>query len=242
MDIFKPLQNREPISKLIASQIEDAILSNKYPPGSKIPSEMKLCEQFKVSRTSLREALKTLAAQGLITVYKGKGIFVNELSSGNVSGSIQKYLKQKLGRNYAFDIVRARQILEPAIAYSASLNRNEEDLRNIESNIRELESSDANFEQLAHIDMGFHLLLAKASQNSVVPLLLKSIYKLVPEINSTVYATIEDARSSAVIWHRKIYELIKNRDAGAATIAMADHLKIAEAHTEKMLISTGIGE
>ena len=55
--IFSPLESRESISKLISAQIENAIFEKKYLPGSKLPSENELCEQFGVSRTSVREAL-----------------------------------------------------------------------------------------------------------------------------------------------------------------------------------------
>lgn len=235
METFKPLKNRKPISQLIAAQIEDAIFSKIYPPGSKLPSEAVLCDQFKVSRTPLREALQNLSAQGLITVHKGKGIYVNEISSKTVTGSLLKYLRQKLDKEYALDIIRARQILEPAIAYSASLNRTEEDIERLEENVFQLKNCKEDFYQLAKIDMQFHLFLAEASHNRVVPLLLNSIYNLVPEFNPSIYEANPDAKEKALELHVKILDCVKRRDVGAATLAMTEHLKIAELHAMKML-------
>lgn len=91
--IFSPLESREPINKLISQQIEKAIFERKYPPGSKLPSENEMCEQFGVSRTSVREALGALEAQGIIEIIKGKGMYVNKLSSETVTNPLQKYLK-----------------------------------------------------------------------------------------------------------------------------------------------------
>lgn len=235
MEVFKPLQNRQPISQLIASQIEEAILSKIYPPGSKLPSEAVLCEQFKVSRTPLREALQNLSAHGLITIQKGKGVFVNQISSKAVAGSLSKYLKQKLDKDYALDIIKARQILEPAIAYSASLNRTDQDIQKLEENINQLKNCTDDFIELAKLDMQFHLLLAKASHNRVVPLLLSSIYNLVPEFNPSIYEVNLDAKEKALELHAKILNCVKNRDAGAATLAMTEHLNNAEAHARKMI-------
>lgn len=234
-EIFSPLKNREPISKIIASQIEEAILEKKYLPGSKLPSEAELCEQFNVSRTPLREALQFLSAQGLISIQKGKGVFVNNLSSLMVTGSLTKYLRHKLDKDYAIDIVQARQILEPSIAYSASLNRTEEDLEKIGTNIEEHEKCEEINELLSKYDMEFHLLLAKATHNKVIPLLLKSLYNLLPEISPAVYALNKGAKGSAIQLHKEIFECIKNRDGGGATLKMSEHLTNAEKDTREML-------
>ena len=64
------------IKEIIASQIEEAILGKKYLPGSKLPSENELCKMFGVSRTSVREAIQILHGHGLVSIEKGKGIFV----------------------------------------------------------------------------------------------------------------------------------------------------------------------
>ncbi len=234
--MFEPLEKREPISKVIAVQLEEAILSKKFLPGTKLPSEAELCEKFNVSRTPLREAIKLLSAHGFVTVHKGKGVFVNELSSKDISLTISKYLRQKLDKNYVLDIVKARKILEPSIAYSASLNRTEEDLNKLRANLEDLKNCCDGYDKLSQIDMKFHILLAKASNNRVVPLLLNSLFNLLPEFNPSVYAANEDAKELAFHWHGIILSHVINKDAGAATIAMSDHLQIAEDHAKNMLM------
>ncbi len=101
--MFNSIEARVPIKQLIASEIEDAILTKKYLPGAKLPSENELCAQFNVSRTSVREALQVLSAHGLITVEKGKGIFVNRITSESVINPFEKYLKQRLARQTRLD-------------------------------------------------------------------------------------------------------------------------------------------
>lgn len=235
--MFKQIETRVPLSKIISAQIEEAILTKKFEPGSKLPSELELCEQFGASRTSVREALQILSAHNLITIIKGKGIFVNKISSESVTSPLTKYLKMKLDRNYVLDLVHARQILEPAIASYAALNRTDEDLQKLEANLQALEAYEGDYLELAQLDMQFHMLLAKASKNSVIPLLLHPIHSMMPQVKSTIYASVDDAKGSAVIWHRKIFVEIVNQDATAAHKAMTEHLKIAEAHAEKALHS-----
>lgn len=235
--VFKPLESREPINKLIAQQIEQAILEKRYQPGSKLPSENELCDQFGVSRTSVREALTTLEAQGLIDIVKGKGMFVRQISSETVVAPLQNYLKLSFDRSYVLDLVHARQIIEPAIASYAALNYKERDLMLLQKNIKELKSCEGGYLELANLDASFHMLLAHSSQNVIVPLLLAPIHRLMPELKSSVYKTVGDAKESAIVWHQKILDAVITRDAKAAESAMSEHLKIAEQHTVQMLQS-----
>ncbi|MBI9071482.1 MAG: FadR family transcriptional regulator [Melioribacteraceae bacterium] len=234
--MFKSLEDRLPIKQMIASQIEEAILNKKFEPGSKLPSENELCVQFGVSRTSVREAIQMLSAQGLVYIEKGRGIFVSKVTSESVVSPLQKYLKLKIDKNYVVDLTHARQILEPAIAKEASLNHDEDDLQRLENDIELLINCKGGYIELANIDMSFHLNLAKATKNIVVPLLLKPIHSLIPEIKSTVYATVKDAKDSATIWHRKILDAVKRRDGESAYEAMVEHLKIAEEHAKKVFV------
>lgn len=233
--VFTTLQNRESISSLIEQQIEKAILDKKYVAGSKLPSENELCEQFGVSRTSVREALGALEAQGIIEIVKGKGMFVNKISAETVTNPLHKYLKLRADRDYVMDLVHARQIIEPAITYYAALNHNDEDIKRLTADIDHLRDCSGDYSELANLDTMFHLNLARASRNRVMPLLLDPIHKLIPEVKSTVYATVKDAKGSAVIWHQKILDAVISRDAEKARMAMEEHLKIAEEHAEKML-------
>jgi GntR family transcriptional repressor for pyruvate dehydrogenase complex len=234
-NIFQTLGNRDKVSKIIAQQIEEAIISKHYLPGSKLPSESELCSYFGVSRTSVREAIQSLAAQGLVSINKGKGIFVNELSTKSVSDPIQKYLKQNLSRDFVMDIVHARQMLEPNVAAQAALNHTNEDIIRLQNDIDEMENHEGDYKALAKLDMSFHINLAKASQNVIVPLLLEPIYNLIPDIKSSVYQTIVEAKEYAVKWHTKILDAVINNESTEAHDAMLQHLRFAEEHAERML-------
>jgi GntR family transcriptional repressor for pyruvate dehydrogenase complex len=183
----------------------------------------------------VREALRTLSARGLITIAKGKGIFVRESSSDIIRDHLHIYLQLNSERNYVIDIIRSRQMIEPSIAYFAALNHTKEDETRLQQDIETLKNCDESFIHLAKLDMQFHLDIAKASQNSIMPLILDPIHKLMPEIKSSVYATNKDAKESAIIWHQRILDEIIRRDADGARRAMGQHLKIAEEHAEKML-------
>ena len=140
--MFNPLNERVSIKELIASQIEDAILEKKYLPGNKLPSENELCQMFGVSRTSVREAVQILQAQGMVSIEKGKGIFVKNISSESVSLNILKFLEHRFQGDYFFDLIHARQIIEPGIAYLAAMNRTDEDLIKLEKDIVNIKNNE----------------------------------------------------------------------------------------------------
>ncbi|MCF8259793.1 MAG: FadR family transcriptional regulator [Melioribacteraceae bacterium] len=233
--MFNSVGERLPIKQIIASQIEDAILTGVFAPGEKIPSENQLCAQFSVSRTSVREAVQILATHGLVTVEKGRGIFVNKITSESVVNPMEKYLRHSLDEGYVMDLVHARQIIEPSIAREAALNHDDSDIFLLEASIESLRTEELDYIKLASIDMAFHFHLANASKNSVVPLLLKPIHMLLPEIQSKVYQTVEDGKDSAIIWHTKILDAVKQRNGDLAFQNMVEHLKISEKHVAKIV-------
>jgi GntR family transcriptional repressor for pyruvate dehydrogenase complex len=233
--LFTPLADRTLLSKSVEDIIGQAIQDKKLSPGTKLPSELKLCEQFGVSRTVIREALRVLHSRGLITITKGKGMYVKEFSGESAAGPLQFFLRMNFERSHVMDIVHARQILEPAVAALASTHRTDEDLERLANDIQLLKDCRDEAVELSKIDTQFHIDISKASGNSLMPLLLEPIHRLIPEIKSSVYATVKDAKDAAVKWHQQVYDRIAARDSQGAREAMAEHLTIAEEHAERML-------
>jgi len=234
--MFIPVEQRNLLSKMVESQIEDAIRSKKVLPGEKLSSELELCKQFKVSRTAIREALRMLTARGLITIIKGKGIYVQSLSVKSVTDPIHLYLQMQSESNYILDVIHARQIIEPPIAALAARYHTEEDAERLKKDLNDLKTNSGDYKELSRLDVLFHLDIAKASENLLIPLLLEPIHRLSPRIKYSVYSTVIDARQSAVEWHEKILTAILRRDAKGACAAMTRHLEIAEQHDKQVLI------
>lgn len=233
--IFTPIAVREPLSKKIAGEIQDAIRTRKLAPGEKLPTEQQLGAQFGVSRTAVREAVRMLSARGLISIVKGKGIFVRPFSAETVTDPLHMYLQLASERNYALDLIRARQLIEPSLAEEAAVRRTEEDLERLRQDMDQLRACPEDSPELAALDMAFHLDVARATQNLLMPLLLDPIHRLMPEIKSSVYATVRNAKGSALIWHEKVLDMVAAGNPEGARSAMVEHLRIAEDHVKKML-------
>jgi GntR family transcriptional regulator, transcriptional repressor for pyruvate dehydrogenase complex len=230
---FVKIQPRSLLSKTVEAQIEEAILSKSIQQGEKLPTEFELCEQFGVSRTVIRDALKLLSARGLVEVTKRKGIFVKNLTPDDVSDPLFLYLHQLDEKNASLNVVKARQIIEPPIAHAAALYHTEEDVIRLQKAHQDLIEYEGDYEKLSHLDMVFHLNIARASENVIIPLLLEPIFRLMPQIKKRIYENVSDAKESAVKLHSEILDAIFRKDAKAAYDAMVEHLKIAEEHAIK---------
>ena len=233
--MFKPVGSRILLSKSVEEQIEQAIQQRKLAPGQKLPTELQLCSSFGVSRTVMREALRMLSARGLITIQKGKGMFVKDFSSSSVTDPMRLFLKLNYNRDQALDVIHARQTIEPSITAMAARNRKPEDVAKLKTNLKALSEKQSDFEVLAGLDMEFHMLLARASGNPIIPLVMEPIHRLMPQIKSSVYATVDDARQSAVKYHGMIIESVERQDAEAGRHWMEEHLKKAEEHALRVL-------
>ncbi len=92
MYTYSKVGNTETLSNKIQGEIEKSIIQKKFIPGDKLPTEKEMCEMFGVSRTALREGLQMLSIQGLITIRKGSGIYVNEYNLSHAIKPISRYL------------------------------------------------------------------------------------------------------------------------------------------------------
>jgi len=236
--MFKSIAAREPLSKRIVAEIEEAIRQKRIPVNSQLPSEKELCAQFNVSRTVLREALKILGGMGLITIRKGKGVFVNDISTSTVSSHIERYLLMKLEKQQILDVHYVREIIEPNIVATAALTRTDEDIQKLKDNYEKFKNPNIDYKERSALDGEFHLLIAKATKNSLLPMILEPIYNVMYEIRSAVYPAVKGSGHSAILWHKKIIDAIVNKDVESAKTSIIRHLEISREHTKKLLKKT----
>lgn len=215
-----------PISQIIANQISDMIfLEKKYNPNDKLPNENKLAEELGVSRTTIREAVKILVANDILTIERGRGTFVTANPGMHNDPFGISYLedKKKLVNNW-FEV---RLILEPANVRLVVERASDEEIENIihwERKTAELILAGKPYNEA---DKQFHAAIAKATHNDVIQLMLPSIEAAVNDaIKTSVYAgTHKLASENALTNHRLIADFIEKRDADGAALAMYYHIK-----------------
>src|SRR5580692_7318675 len=128
---FRGISRNLSLSDKVVEQLTEAIVSRQLAPGERLPSERDLGEKFKVSRTVVREAIRSLAARGLIRVTSGRGVEVNELGSENVADSMRLLVRGREGLDYG-KVNEVRTVLEVQTAGLAAQRATAEDLERLE--------------------------------------------------------------------------------------------------------------
>jgi GntR family transcriptional repressor for pyruvate dehydrogenase complex len=229
--VFPKIGKKQTLGQEIQHKIEEAIINKKFLPGQKLPTENEMCEMFAVSRTALREALQMLSARGLINVRKGSGIYIEDYDPKHVIRPMRIYLELNLDKEYLFHIINVRKIIEPPIVRLAVKNRTEEDIKKFEKNLDDQRNcANDDFKREGLLDRDFHLIIANASGNPMIPIMVEPIFQIMPRVKMMVYSEVKVAKKSALTYHSKIFELIKNQDEQGAYDAMCEHIRLAEEH------------
>lgn len=211
--------------KSLSESIADDILAmitidKKFASGDKLPNENELSAKLKISRTTLREAIRILVAHKVLEIKRGKGTFVTNRQDFGENFGLEELSTIKLNVR---DLYEMRLIFEPQTAYYAAKRATDKELERILHYGNLEEEKILNNEDRTDVEQAFHKSIAKATHNEfmnkLMPILYKAIDKgviLSHENKSVIQDTLND--------HHMIMEFLENRDAEGAKTAMKLHI------------------
>jgi len=236
--------DRNRLAFQVSQQIIDLIQKGVYAPGDRLPSERELAEKMGVSRGSVREALSTLQAAGIVVTKTGAGTFVNDRPLSKKAE--MKALANALSDESPIDILEVREAIETKAAWLAAENRTDEDIENMR---RALEEQRNIIEQQGDprpADMAFHLAVAQATHNSVLIEIMKVIQSLMQRtfwellMNNLARKVQhdEDSRLQYIKEHEEILRAIVEQNAEQAQKLMFDHITNVTNNISKLTLSS----
>ena len=229
---YQPLERRK-VYEQVAEQLLGQIGSRRLKPGDPLPPERELTESFGVGRSSIREALRMLESQGLITAASGGAFIV--ASAVNPLNSSLRLLFTLDDRAGLHDLFELRRIIECEAAALAAERRNDAQLEEMDGAIAEMEASlgaGGRSEQFIDADLRFHLAVAEATGNRMLLHSMQAVREVVRRALITVYF-IPNSPESAVVEHRSVRGAVAAGDAHRAREAMREHLTRVETDVEK---------
>ncbi|GAA0603514.1 FadR/GntR family transcriptional regulator [Sporichthya brevicatena] len=212
----------EPIVvKSVPDEIQHKILSllsdRKLLPGDRLPAERELASALRVSRTTLRDALRGLAARGVLESRAGSGWYV-QLDASSIDVAIALHFELS---DLAVDqILEVRRAFEPAVAYHAATGRTDVELARMRELIEAMEHPDSGDTYLKLADE-FHLLVATATHN---PFFLMALRPVVDLMSQTRHADPAWEGKASQTEHRELLAALEAQDPERAAAAMATHL------------------
>ena len=235
---FSPTPVTRPVEQVRISIVQ-AIAAGRLRPGDRLPPEQEQARGFRVSRASVREALRSLVEMGLVTTVRGRGggSFVNRANPDPVARNLGEAMDVLLhldAINVA-ELLEARRALEGTCARMAAERRSEEHLDAIEAVIDDAADPALPPEPWLDLDVRFHREVAEAAENRVLMVPLSALHATVqPRLNQAIRPLI--VREDIDAQHVAIFTAIRDRDGAAATAAVDRHID----HLENLYRRVGV--
>jgi GntR family transcriptional repressor for pyruvate dehydrogenase complex len=223
---FKPERVQRPREQ-VELQLREAILSGVFAGGDKLPSETDLATQFSVSRTTVREALRALASDGLISKTPGVrgGSFVQGVDHRSLGVAMHDSLENvlRLGRLSHQEVAEVRFFLEVPSARLAARHRDEADLETLHDILAREKGTTVDDPAVPQLDVSFHSVVAHAAKNRALAAFVSALHSATRPV-----LFVELSRKvgrDTVGHHSRIVAAIADRDEERAGAAMEEHLR-----------------
>jgi GntR family transcriptional regulator, transcriptional repressor for pyruvate dehydrogenase complex len=214
--------DRRRLFEHVMHAIEQRILSGQLRPSDSLPTERELAQQFNVSRTAVREAIKALEQAGLVTVRHGRGVVVAAASQARVADSIARFLRVENSPLWA--VVELRGILETEVAPLAAQRRTADDLAQLSALVARMEQLIDAPTEYVETDLEFHRALVASAHNPLFEVVLDP-FRSALRHSRNIGATVPNAPKRSIVSHRRILEAVRAGDATAARQEMRVHFQ-----------------
>lgn len=203
------------------NKIIEYIKSNNIQPGEKLPNEYILSTDLDVGRSTFREAIRILISRNILEVRQGSGTYVSEKEGRSTDPFGLTMIRDKT--KMISDFYDMRYVLEPEVAALAATNATEQQIDEINKLSKEIENSfSAGNNDHVQLDIKFHSLIAKASDNMAYSYILPIINTSISLFNKNY--TDEDAKKFTVKIHREICRAISEHNPVSAHDSMMVHM------------------
>lgn len=226
--MFKPIKHTK-VSDEIMNQMKNLISEGRLKPGDQLPPERELIKLFGVSRPPLREALKSLIAMGFLEVNQAKRTFVKSMISERMEDPLSLLIKTDTQK--IFDLIEVRKALESWSAFVAAKRATEDDIKQLESIIKEMRKASEKGRSWEKQDADFHLAIAQATHNTVQTHIMSTIYDLLRESVARIFT--DRAKVKKLLnQHYRIFIAIKNHSPEKARDRALEHLDYVDSEVK----------
>ncbi|MBW4024638.1 MAG: FadR family transcriptional regulator [Proteobacteria bacterium] len=229
--LIRPIA-RATLPQEIVKALTDLIMKGVWKPGDMIPSEKELALRFQVGRSTIREAVKSLAVLGVLEARAGEGSFVREATSELLSGAFRWGLL--LGERNLDDLVDVRVLVEVECTRRAAEQGGSETSAQLAASLKDMRESGTNHEAFMESDTQFHLAIAQAARNPIFENIGATIQSMVRIWYPKTYY-IPETKSLTIEEHQAIAGAIACHDGPGAAEAMRTHLTQAGARLRRIL-------
>jgi DNA-binding FadR family transcriptional regulator len=222
--MFKPVKKTRVYEEIVV-KIKDMLEKGRLKSGDQLPGERELSEVFQVSRSSVREALRTLETQGYLESRHGDGTYIASKPVESLVRSLASVIFSE--KDSQMELFEMRRLIEPQLAYLAAERATQEEIAMMEQALVLQEEAVARGETGTDVDKSFHYIMAKATKNKVLLRLTDSMRDLLAESRDK-YLQVEGRPGKSISRHRQVLDAIKAKDGELAAQVMLEHVQDIE--------------
>ena len=211
-------------SDVLANELRERILTGEFAEGTGLPAERDLVTQTRMSRTTVREALRILEVQGLIRIKAGRtgGAFVQQPGEEAMASTVNLLIRGRQIRLAA--LLETREAIEPFCAQLAATHRTQEELDVLEEANRLMTDDASDLSQFLQANVEWHVGVARASHNELLSGLMAALSRAIYAATEDENFVDEEVRHVTIHAHTTITEAIRDQDADAALRRMKRHV------------------
>ncbi|HLR14990.1 MAG TPA: FadR/GntR family transcriptional regulator [Bacillota bacterium] len=210
------------LSDSIAEDILAMItIEKRFLPGDQLPNEIDLSTELKISRTTLREAIRILVTNGILEIKRGRGTFVKK--DTDLNDTMQSFNELANARINAKDLYEMRLIFEPEAAFYATLRASDAELARILTYGKQIEQKIKQGKDRTDVEQKFHKEIAKATHNEFIDRLMPIIFQAIDQ-GVKLSQTNKLVEKDTLHDHQMIMEFMKARNSEGAKSAMKIHI------------------
>ncbi len=228
-----------PVYVAVVEYVTSLIKQGELKPGDSLLSERELCEQFNISRTSVRKALAILSGMGLVEITPRSGARVAQVSSQQAIESLSRMIARN--RHQAAHLYEVRRMIEVQAARLAAVRRDQADVLKLRELHYLIQDSLQNPPALHQADMRLHIGIAESTKNPFFGELMSVLISAYMEIFDIVWSSWGNSEEEHALFshyieqHGRIVEAIAERDPEAAAAYMTQHIDDSRKQYEKIL-------
>ncbi|MEU0463575.1 MULTISPECIES: FadR/GntR family transcriptional regulator [Amycolatopsis] len=211
-------------SDVLADDLRERILEGEFEEGTALPTERELVSQTRMSRTTVREALRILEVQGLVRIKAGRGggAFVQRPGRDSITSSVNLLIRGQKVRLAA--LLETREAIEPYCAKLAARHRTEADLARLDAANKAIADEDGSLADFLQANVDWHVGVATASHNELLTGLMTALSTAIYAATENEAFVNDEVRRTTVKAHKSITAAIRAQDPDAAVRRMSRHV------------------
>lgn len=218
---------RQSLVSMVSDNLLDRIIAGEFPPDATLPGELELTAEHEVSRLTVREAVKTLEAQSVVRIERGRGTYVNPVSRWeSMDMVLRAALKAGDNADASVQLIEVRRMLETGAAELAATHITANEIESLQHHLTSMQESHQSNDvtRFVEADLAFHNVILHASGNVFLAVMFEPLSRVIAARREET-SRVPEIQANAIREHAGIITALASGSTESARLAMDSHME-----------------